>query len=65
MAKDDLKKGIEKKLQESANDFILTEQHLEILNERREKHRSGESKSYTWEEVKAHARKAHQDKKSV
>ncbi len=42
-------------------EFTLTEEHLQILNERRAKHRSGESKSHTWEEVKANARKTRQE----
>jgi hypothetical protein len=36
--------------------FGLTDEHKKILNERRAQHLSGESKSYTLEEVKAHAR---------
>ena len=35
------------------DDFNLTDEHIEILNERRENHLSGKSKSYTWEEVKS------------
>jgi hypothetical protein len=34
------------------DDFVLTEEHIQILDERRKKHLSGESKSYSWDEVK-------------
>ncbi|MEO9257231.1 MAG: hypothetical protein ABI207_02550 [Crocinitomicaceae bacterium] len=34
------------------SDFVLTERHREILNERRENRISGKSKTYSWEEVK-------------
>ncbi len=34
------------------DDFVLTEEHIQILDERRKKHVSGESKSYSWDEVK-------------
>ncbi|MBL1279082.1 MAG: addiction module protein [Fluviicola sp.] len=36
---------------EDKSDFVLTDAHLEILNERRQNHLSGKSKSYTLEEV--------------
>lgn len=36
--------------------YGLTDEHKKILDERRAQHLSGESKSYTLEEVKAHAR---------
>ncbi|SMP01848.1 addiction module protein [Chryseobacterium profundimaris] len=32
--------------------------HYDVVNERREKYISGESKSYTWEEVKEKAKSA-------
>lgn len=34
------------------DEFTLTEEHIKILDERRNKHLSGESKSYSWDEVK-------------
>ena len=34
------------------DEFVLTEEHIKILDERRKKHLSGESKSYSWDEVK-------------
>ena len=36
----------------SAGEFKLTDEHLEILEEEREKHVNGKSKSYSWEEAK-------------
>lgn len=51
-------KNIESKQIEEDNEglFGLTDDHKKILDERRVKHLSGESKSYTLEEVKARAR---------
>jgi hypothetical protein len=46
-----------KEIDECNKDILcLTEDHKKILNERRAKHLSGESKSYTLKEVKSHAR---------
>lgn len=42
----------------------LTDEHQQIVEQRIARHLSGESKSHTWEEVKANARKALQDKKN-
>ena len=36
---------------EDKNNFVLTDAHLEILNERRQNHLSSKSKSYTLDEV--------------
>jgi predicted transcriptional regulator len=36
---------------EDNNEFVLTDAHREILEERRKNHLSGKSKSYTLEEV--------------
>jgi hypothetical protein len=33
------------------SNFKLTDEHLKIIEERRAKHLSGKSKSYTWQEV--------------
>jgi hypothetical protein len=44
--------------------FGLTDDHQQIIEQRIANHLSGQSKSYTWEEVKANARKAFQDKKN-
>lgn len=38
---------------ESSDEFVLTERHIEILEERRANHLSGKSKSHSWEEVQA------------
>ena len=35
------------------SDFVLTERHREILEERRENRMSGKSQTYSWEEVKS------------
>jgi hypothetical protein len=43
--------------------YGLTNEHQQIIEQRMAEHLSGESKSYTWEEVKANARKAFHDKK--
>ncbi|MCD6011809.1 MAG: hypothetical protein K0Q79_1671 [Flavipsychrobacter sp.] len=42
---------LEDTIQEKASND-LTDEQLAFLNEERRKHLSGESKSYTWEEVK-------------
>ncbi len=47
---------------DNAGIFGLTDEHQQIIEQRIANHLSGESKSYTWEEVKANARKALQDK---
>jgi hypothetical protein len=40
------------------NDFELTEEHISILNQRRDDHLAGKSKSHSWDEVKERARSA-------
>lgn len=42
------------------DEFTLTEEQYKILDQRRERHLKGESKSFTWEEVKQNARRATQ-----
>ena len=42
------------------DELTLTEEQYKILDERRERHLKGESKSFTWEEVKQNARRAAQ-----
>ncbi|MHA7059834.1 hypothetical protein ACWGOQ_0021580 [Aquimarina sp. M1] len=42
------------------DELTLIEEHYKILDERRERHLKGESKSFTWEEVKQNARGAAQ-----
>ncbi|HVU55598.1 MAG TPA: addiction module protein [Puia sp.] len=39
------------------DNFKLTDEHLKIVEERRAKHLSGKSKSYTWQEVHDSIRK--------
>jgi len=36
---------------ETADEFVLTDEQTQILNERKENHINKISKSYTWEEV--------------
>jgi len=38
--------------EEDNNDFMLTEEHMTILKERRNNRMSGKSKTYSWDEVK-------------
>jgi len=45
------------------NDYILTFEQIAILEETSEKYHSGEEPSYSWDEVKANARKNFNDKK--
>ncbi len=45
-------------LNKTESDFTLTQAQKRILDERRTAHLSGESKSYSWEEVRAKARAA-------
>lgn len=42
------------------DEFTLTEEQYKTLDQRRERHLKGESKSFTWEEVKQNARRATQ-----
>ena len=47
------------KIEENESDtFGLTDEHKQIIDQRIAKHFSGESKSFTWDEVKENARKA-------
>jgi len=45
-------------LKEQKEDFSLSDTQKEIIDQRIEKHNSGESKSFSWEEVKKKARSA-------
>ena len=48
-----------KVLEESAKkDRILSEKEYEVIDKRRERHLSGESSSFSWDEVKQQARHA-------
>lgn len=46
------------KYEKSRETFELSPEQKKILDERRHNHKNGKSKSYTWEEVKQHARNA-------
>lgn len=39
-------------VKEDNNEYVLTEEHLAILEERRNNRMSGKSTTYSWEEVK-------------
>jgi len=43
-------------VKEADGEFVLSERHLEILEERRFDRQSGKSNTYSWEDVKAFAR---------
>lgn len=40
------------------NDRVLSEKEYEMIDQRRERHLSGKSTSFTWDEVKQQARRA-------
>ena len=42
--------------EEGEEDFVLSSAHKKELDTRVKRHKSGESKSYSWEEVKQRAR---------
>ena len=48
----------EQKIEDESELFALTDEHKKIIDSRIERHLSGESKSYSWEEVKNRARSA-------
>ncbi|MCF6348895.1 MAG: hypothetical protein L3J20_11440 [Flavobacteriaceae bacterium] len=41
---------------DALEDFILSEEQYQMLDQRRQAHLKGESKSFTWKEVKQNAR---------
>jgi putative addiction module component (TIGR02574 family) len=43
---------------DAQEDFILSKEQYEEMDRRREAHLKGESKSFTWEQVKQNARNA-------
>ena len=49
---------------DSDSDFGLTIEHKEMLDERRRQHLNGESKSFSWDEVRSNARETLKSKKS-
>lgn len=50
---------VKKLIDAHTQSFVLTDAHKAILDERRKRHQSGESASYSWEQVmdKIHAKK--------
>ena len=47
---------ISAKIQDNPEDYELTEEEIQIVEERRERYLKGEGKNYTWDEVKAFAK---------
>jgi len=47
-------------VKEEASGFVLSDEHKKILDSRKEAHTLGESKSFSWGEVKKNARKANE-----
>ncbi len=47
-------------VKEEAAGFILSDEHKKILDNRKETHTLGESKSFSWSEVKENARNANE-----
>lgn len=43
-------------VKEDSSEFVLTEQHLEILEERRSDRMSGKTQTHSWDDVKDFAR---------
>ena len=41
------------KEKKDSKDFILTQEHISILDERKQKHLKNESKSFSWNEIKS------------
>ena len=44
---------ISAKIQDSSDENSLTDEDIQMLNEREENYLSGKTKTYTWEEVKS------------
>lgn len=51
-------KALAESYQNDEQETSLSNEHYQILDQRREAHLKGESKSLTWEQVKQNARKA-------
>jgi hypothetical protein len=39
--------------EDNTDDFTLTQEHINILDERKQKHLKKESKSFNWDEIKS------------
>jgi len=53
-----LMKAVAESYQNDEQEITLTENQYQIIDKRREAHLKGESKSYSWEQVKQNARNA-------
>lgn len=51
-------KALAESYQKDEQEVALTEEQYQIIDRRREGHLKGESKSFTWEQVKQNARNA-------
>ena len=51
-------KALAESYQKDEQEVTLTEEQYQIIDKRREAHLKGESKSFTWEQVKQNARNA-------
>lgn len=51
-------KALAESYQKGEQEVTLTEEQYQIIDNRREAHLKGESKSFTWEQVKKNARNA-------
>ena len=60
---DEIKNFIEG-FSEDTNDYVLTEEQKTILEDATEKYYSGKESSFSWDEVKANARKNYDGKKA-
>ena len=47
---------ISAKIRDASDDYELTEEEMQIVEERRERYLKREDKNYTWDEVKAFAK---------
>lgn len=53
-------KALAESYQNDEQELTLTKEQYELIDKRREAHLKGESKSFTWEQVKQNARNAAQ-----
>lgn len=49
-------KALAESYQNDEHELTLSEEHYQMIDKRREAHLKGESKSFTWEQVKQNAR---------
>ena len=55
-----LMKAVAESYQNDEQETTLTEHQYQLIDKRREAHLKGDSKSYSWEQVKQNARNANQ-----